>query len=517
MNSILHQFLLKHELSNLQVEFDDCYESHPNFPSLFALTDTFSLLYIENVAANVPKDQLDELPRCFLAYVSNGDKGNDIALIENLTDKVGVTFEGKNKKYFPIDEFKDLWNGVVIAIEPNNENNKVRPKSSFNKIVYLTIAVLGMFLVKQWNVFSFDATISFFLYLLGFVTSIFIIIEKLNQGTESVSKLCSFNENTSCDSVIKSAQTKINNWLDFSDLPILFFSIAIVAMLIDTSSYLILNIVSLLAIPLVIYSVWLQKVKLQKWCFLCLAVSLLLVLQAVLLIKTGFEFKNNISSLLIATVLTVALWFFIRDYLGKNIFLEKSNKELKRFKRNYKVFEMLQKPLNVARTSTKFSTIEIGSHGNPVTLSIALSPSCGHCHTAFEQALALYNSSPNKIKLAIFFNLNPENKNNIYLDVAKSIMQINFKNQKEAVEALSDWHIKKLNLADWMFKWEQINIDAEVIENLQSQYNWCQQNDFNYTPVKMINGKELPEQYNIEEMKYFISEIEEETKPLVLV
>lgn len=517
MNSVLQQFLSKHELSNLQMEFDDNYESHPNYPSLFALTDTFTLLNIENVAANVPKDQLDELPMCFLAYVSNGVNGNDIALIENLADKVGVTFEGKKKKYFSIDEFKGLWNGVVIAIEPNNDNNKFETKSSFSKIIYVTLALAGVFLVKQWSVFSLEGTISFSLYLIGFVISLLIILEKLNQGEESISKLCSFNESTSCDSVIKSTQTKINKWLDFSDLPILFFSIAISAMLIDTSSFLFLNAISLLSVPIVIYSVWLQKVKLQKWCVLCLAVSVLLVLQAGLLFKSGFEFQNNISSLIIATVLSTTLWFFIKDYLERNIFLERNNKELKRFKRNYKVFEMLQKPLLVPIITNKFSMVEIGNKINPVVLSIALSPSCGHCHTTFEEAINLYNASPDKIKVAIFYNLNPENNDNAYLDVAKAIMQVNLRNPNDVLEALSDWHIKRMTLSDWMFKWEQINVEAEVTENLQLQYNWCQQNDFNYTPVKIINGKELPEQYSIDEIKYFISEIEEEIKPLLLV
>lgn len=517
MNSVLQQFLSKHGLSNLQTEFDDNYESHPNYPSLFALTDTFTLLHIENVAANVPKDQLDELPMYFLAYVNNGVNGNDISLIENLGDKVGVTFEGKKKKYFSIDEFKNLWNGVVIAIEPNIDNNKFEPESSFSKIIYLTLTLVGVFLVKQWSVFSLEGTISFFLYLIGFVVSILIILEKLNQSEESISKLCSFNENTSCNSVIKSTQTKINKWIDFSDLPILFFSIAITAMLIDTSSFLVLNAMSLLSVPIVIYSLWLQKVKLRKWCVLCLAVSILLVLQAALLFKSGFEFQNNISSLIIATVLSTKLWFFIKDYLEKNIFLEKNNKELKRFKRNYKVFKMLQKPLLVPRIINKFSTVEIGTKLNPVVISIALSPSCGHCHTTFEEAINLYKASPDKIKLVILFNLNPENKDNDYLDVAKSIMQINLRNSNVVLEALSDWHIKRMTLSDWMFKWEQTNVEVEVIENLQLQYNWCQQNDFNYTPVKIINGKELPEQYNIAEIKYFISEIEEEIKPLVMV
>ena len=72
-----------------------------------------------------------------------------------------------------------------------------------------------------------------------------------------------------------------------------------------------------------------------------------------------------------------------------------------------------------------------------------------------------------------------------------------------------------MSLTDWLFKWEQIHIEDEIVEDIQSQYEWCLQNDFNYTPVKMINENEYPKEYDLEELKYFISEIEEETKPLI--
>lgn len=515
METILHQFLTKHQFSNLQNEFDDNFESHPNYPSLFAITDTFSLLQIDNVAANVPKDQLVQLPDCFLAYVSNEDKGNDLALIEKTNNNIRITFDEKKKIQISIEKFKEAWNGVIIAIEPN-EKIESKTNSSFQNITFLVLGVLGLFFIKQEFQFSLVASLSFFLYIIGFVVSIFIIQEKLNKGKEAVSKLCTFNANTSCDSVIKSAGAKINKWLDFSDLPILFFSIASITMLIDTTSYVVLNTLSLLSIPIVIYSVWLQKVKLQKWCMLCLTVSTLLILQASLLIYSGFEFLNNFSSLISATVLVTTLWFFIKKNLEKNADLEKNNKELKRFKRNYKIFELLQKPLKTPTRAAIFSTIEIGSRSNPIKVSLALSPSCGHCHTAFEQAMNLFNSNPENIQLSIFFNLNPENKGNPYLDVVKSMMQINQNDPEDVVEALSDWHIKKMSLADWLIKWEQIHIEDEIVEDIQSQYDWCLQNDFNYTPVKMINENEYPKEYDIEELKYFISEIEE-TKPLVMV
>lgn len=497
-------------------EFEDLLESHPNYPSLFAITDTYSLLGIDNVAANVPKDQLEELPTYFLGYVEEENKKLDLVLVQQKGNKVAITFEDKKEQILSVDAFKELWNGVIVVIE-QNVNNQNKTNSTLQKTVLVGLGLLGLFFFKQGFHFSLEATISFLLYSIGFLLSIFIIQEKLDRGQESISKLCTFNENTSCDSVIKSTGAKINKWLDFSDLPVLFFSIAIFAMLIDIASYSIINFLSFLSIPIVLYSVWLQKVKLEKWCILCLAISTLLILQATLLFRDRFEFKNSITTMVIAVAIIIPTWFFIKKYIENYINLEKNYKELKRFKRNYKIFDLLLKPLEMPTRGAIFSTIEIGKKINSVKVSLALSPSCGHCHTAFEQAIKLYNSNPEKIRLSIFFNLNPENKENPYLDIAKSVMQINKNNPENIIEALTDWHINRMNLSDWLFKWEQKEIDDEILEDLQSAYEWCIQNNFNYTPVKMINENEYPKEYDLEELKYFISEIREETKPLVMV
>ena len=508
MLKTISSYLLFTRYSKLKFEFKDNFESHPNFPSLFALTDTFTLLGIENVAAKIPKEKLEELPISFLAYVENGQKGADLALVFQINNKIEITFDEQKKQILTIEEFRNKWNGIVVVIEPN-ENKESKSNSSLQKTIMIAFGLIVLFFIKQGFQFSLIATLNYLLYTLGFIVSVFIIQEKLDKGQESVSKLCTFNENTSCDSVIKSSGAKINKWLDFSDLPILFFSIAILVTLFDTKLNVLINSLSLLSIPIVIYSFWLQKVKLRKWCVLCLAVSTILVLQSTLLFFLEVKIENRITNLIIAIIIAPTVWFLFKNYLEKNNDLEKNNKELKRFKRNYKVFELLQNPLKLPISSAQFSTIEIGSRWNAVRISLALSPSCSHCHTAFEQALNTYNTNREKVFLSFFFNLNIENNDNPYLNIAKNVMQIYKINPEQVIEALSDWHIKKMSIVDWLFKWEQFQIDDDVIENLQLQYEWCLQNEFNYTPVKMINESEYPKEYDLNELKYFISEIEE--------
>jgi hypothetical protein len=50
----------------------------------------------------------------------------------------------------------------------------------------------------------------------------------------------------------------------------------------------------------------------------------------------------------------------------------------------------------------------------------------------------------------------------------------------------------------------------KVNHQIHQQYNWCSENEFNYTPVKIINDKLFPKEYDINELKYFLNDFSEE-------
>lgn len=515
---VLEKFLKFHNFTRAISEFEDYYQSHPNFPSLFALTDTLSFLNIENVAARVEKNQLNELPESFLGYVSNDIQSVELALIRKHNELIEVTFEGKRTVKYSSDDFKVKWNGIVVAIEPNeDEEYFVQEGSTF--LSYLIIpGVVGLFWALSYPDLTFSSFASFLLYVSGGVLSFLIIREKMNSAQSGASKICSFGENTSCDSVIKSSKAEITSWMDFSDLPVLFFMISTFAMLIEPSSYLWINALSILALPVVIYSIWVQHFILKTWCTLCIGVSVVLLLQMLTVIGSSIEIFSREFSGLISACLIIPTWFFVRNYLTDNQSLSKKNNELIRFKRNYNVYQFLEKPLKVSSDRLISRGIELGNSQNPITMTLIVSPSCGHCHTAFEEALNMYQLNSSKIHLVIFYNLNPVNKNNPTLKIALNTLSLYAERPNDIVEVLSDWHIKKIGIGPWMEKWGRDNTDIQFENDVLNQYMWCEENGFNYTPVKIVNDCEMPKEYTLEEMKFFISEMEDlvNTEPLIV-
>lgn len=271
---------------------------------------------------------------------------------------------------------------------------------------------------------------------------------------------------------------------------------------------------SLFAVPAIVYSIWLQKFELKKWCVLCLAVSFVIVLQSVVFtLGNASWFNNDVTdyySFIFSTILLTSIWFSIKPILENKIKFEKETNELIRFKRNFNLFQFLSKDIEEYDDFEKLKGIEFGNKNAATQITLILSPSCGHCHIAFKDAYKLIQNHPEKTHLTILFNINPENEDNTYRIVAETLLALNEQDPQKAKEAIIDWHINRLDLENWKQKWSIESPHLLINKQLQNQYYWCLKNEFNYTPVKLINGNLFPEGYELKELKYFITNFSEE-------
>lgn len=513
MINLVNKYLISNFYLNTKEEFEESFLSHPNYPSVFAITDSLDMLSIENIAIKVPKEQLGELPNSFLA-IFNGV----LVLVVKHKNEIVVENEKGIKSNLTIDNFCKDWEGIIIAIEPNqtiSSEAKSNTKWLFYCIPIITLIALSI----GYNNYCFSCALQLFTSLIGVFISVLIVQEKFGMKNEIVSKFCNINPNTSCDSVIQSGKGKINKWMSFTDLPLLFFSINMVSILLNPAySSKLIGLLSIASFPVIAYSIWLQKFKINKWCLLCLLVSALLILQGLvgyyldqpLLTKAIF----NDFSYLFSIITCTSLWLLIKPELESKFKTESEVKELKKFKRSYTIFDFLSKKVLVNEGFEKLQGLQFGNPKSKIALTIILSPSCGHCHKAFEDAIFLVHKYPEKVFLNVLFNINPENNDNPYKPVVENLLAINYESPESIKEAITDWHIHKIGLELWTKKWRQKTISMKVNQQMQQQYDWCLENEFNYTPVKIVNRKLFPNEYNITELKYFLNDFSDEKESI---
>jgi len=513
MLKLVQKFLQINKYSEVKNEFKDLFLSHPNYPSLFAITDSLDLLSVENAAVRVSKEQIENLPSNFLAYFKD-----ELTLVERAKDFVRIDTIKKGIQKISYDNFLLDWNGVIVAIEPNNVVARENFKNEYKDVKYylpLLILIGFSFFYNTYNVFSLVFLIT---SVLGLIVSVFIVQEKLGFKTNIISKFCNLTTNTSCSSVIN-FDTNTNKWINFSDLPLVFFGSSFVSILLrPLDSAIFIGFLSLLAIPVIVTSIWVQKFEIQKWCVMCLIVSFLIFSQSVLWFASDlFTLSFNLANIfpfLFSLVLLTSTWLIVKPVV-KNILNSDNNvKELKKFKRNYSLLNFLSKKIPHPNGLEDLRGLHFGNRNAGIKLSIVLSPSCGHCHKTFQEAFDLVLRFPDKIFLNILFNVNPENVENPYKVVVERLLTINRATPGKIVEAISDWHIKKMGLKKWLKKWNTEPVSMMINQEIQKQYEWCSKNNFNYTPVKIVNDKLFPNEYELHELKYFLNDFVEEVAVL---
>jgi hypothetical protein len=65
MLQLIKLYLSKMQYASKIKDFEDAFNSHPNYPSLLAITDSLTFIGIENIAAKVPFQHIEKLPNIF--------------------------------------------------------------------------------------------------------------------------------------------------------------------------------------------------------------------------------------------------------------------------------------------------------------------------------------------------------------------------------------------------------------------------------------------------------------------
>jgi hypothetical protein len=500
MQNIINYYLTKNGYLDKVKLFNNNYLSHPNYPSLLAVTDSLSFIGLENIAAKVPFIHIEQLPNVFIIELDLENK--TLYILEKHNDGFNIIDENEKTRLISFSELEKIWTGVVLIIEENEQIQKTNPFKYFNLIALLILITIITIYSNECNVVQ---SIFLFISLIGVYVTFEIVKTYFQENNATESKFCAIKKEFSCNATIKSKNYAFSKYLEFVDLPVFFFSFAFFGLLFSIVSISTIGILSTFSIPIIAYSLYIQKKVLKKWCVLCLLISLLLIAYSFLFFYFEISSKLIIINEISWFISIVAIWFFIKKLLLNKEENKNKINSLLRFKRNEDVFNAISKDVIDSKTLETLPKLSIGNTNATNILTLFLSPSCPHCHTSFKQAIELIEMYPDIIKVEIAYNLNINNLENPYLDIAKMTMQL-YNQKKDYKQALVDWHIKRIEIEAWKRKWNLENDFLVENEQLDKQFLWCVANEFNYAPVKFFNGKLIPQVYEIDELFYFFKE-----------
>lgn len=520
-NSVIYQVAQLLKLNKIAFDKEELefqIQSHPSYPSLHAITGVLTHFNIDHLALVVPQTEevLDQLPTVFLSCMKIGED-QFFGIVVKKEDSLITYYDAKDKKEYATHEFLQHFTGIIVAVEKEETD---RPSAKNNKTTYLRTGLFaGLGFMLLGLLYQTQSTISTIGYgmmaLLGVFISVVIIKQQLGIETSIGNAFCSdTNTSKNCNTVLSSKGASLFG-IKLSDLSLLYFiglSCSIVTLSILHYAITPLYILSVIATPITLYSIYYQYAFAKAWCPLCL------VIVGVLIIQTGIGIYQvndivQINALLVIGIvytLTLLAWLFIEPLFLASKKLKKTTIDFTKFKRNFTLFETLltQAPKKQTRIDNT-SEIVFGNVNAPLSLVIVTSPFCGHCkpvHNLLEGILKKYHDL---VAITVRINANTDHKeSDIYKITSRLVELYHTEGQDQCMLAMHDIY-GEMNPNTWLSTWGACKQEELYHQTLANQQNWSSENGINFTPEILINGYSFPSEYAREDLKYFIEELSE--------
>ncbi len=501
-------------------ELDFQIQSHPSYPSLHAITGVLDHFNIENIAAEVPTDvqTLQQLPDSFIAQIST-DTGNDLVTVKKDTKKSTYTIISGDDSSKKLTEggFLTQFTGIIVAVEKTDDITTSKENKGLKNIVLfglISVIIIYMLINKGNSLINFAYS---FLALLGVFTSYSILQQELGESTAIGNAFCSgTNEKKDCDAVLNSKGAEIIKNHKLSDLSIIYFSSVLLA------SFLLSNlnplyIISFVALPVTLYSIYYQYKVVKSWCLLCLTIVGVLWLQAGLFFVEG-QFTTIVAELnLTDIILTVAsfisvytIWNFVKPMVKELRLLQKEKINFVKFKRNFNLFNsLLTKSPKLDTAITATNELIFGNKNASLEIITVTNPFCGHCKGVHEIVHDILNKYNDAVKIIIRFNVGTDDEENPGVKVATTLLELYNTGKIEDCKVALDDIYRDTNYDKWAAKWINKAHTTNPIEVLKAEKDWCTTNGINFTPEILINGKSFPKEYDRSDLIFFIEDLEE--------
>lgn len=510
----IFQYLQKEEIILSKSDFIFEFESHSEFPSMLAISDTLTFFEIKNAALKVSASEIIELPECFLTVLRDGESHPKYHFIEKIEEDYFCISEGGSSK-MSLLELQSRWLNVVLLAEKNNQQKKTESKNFFNALLATIIGIcISAFLFKS------DSRAAEKVFILlpaaGIVFSVISLKSLFEIKSSIVNRFCSSGASIDCDAVTASSKWRLFRTLDLSTLSIVFFTFQLLAffpflLLKQTNSYFsIQEILLFSSIPLILASVFYQKFTVRKWCPICLAIITILLFEISWIFHLDFQTNVNFEAVSLCALTGASLlllWNAIKRMLTKLKRLKESEIKSNRFQRNYHLFRSAL--LTQKKIQSPSESLILGNDDSPLDILLVLSLKCPHCQTAYtilKNQLNKYES----IKLNIIFKCDWENESENIRKVYLSLLSIYAsEGEYRFTKALDNWF--EISNADlWLKKYNVINFDIGHADLLKSHYSSCFHAKVTQTPSVYIMGYEYPNIYDIENIEFFINDLLED-------
>lgn len=488
------------------------FNEHPHKYNLLGVSKMLSEYNIENAATRIEDKEMNlfNIETPFVAPF-----GGDFVTIREVTaDNVRLTRNGKDISILP-QEFNKSWSGVVLLAEKNNtsielnykENKRAELLNIGQKcILGFLILITGLFAYVSNSLYHNPGlTLVLAINMIGMYIGYLLVQKQMHIHSTYADKICSLFQQSDCNSVLESKAAKFLGVIGWSEVGLGYFISNVFLVLFFPRLISYLALINIFALPYTVWSVWYQKFKAKQWCPLCLIVQILFWAMFAVNLIFGFIAVPVISAdtlLLIACIYGIPFLLINISVpkLSEGTKVEQIKQEINSIKANDEVFLSLLKQQPHYEVERSTSAILLGNPDADILVTILSNPHCGPCSRMHERVENIIEHTDNLCIQYIYSSfeedLNSSNKFMIAVYLNKRL--------KDVKEIYAEWFEKGKFSKEDFFSKHGVNIEDEAVEKeFRKHESWIAETGLRATPTILVNGYKLPDNYKIEDLRFF--------------
>lgn len=471
-----------------------------NFPSLASISDTLDEYNISNTSLKVELTKLKDIPTPFIANLNI--KGEEFALVSKI-DNENVYYVSSVKKIINIEAFKVKWTGIILYAEKSEKSNEPNLSENrrlqFLQLIKIPFAVFMICCVFRF-LFIYNLSFSstpFLLYIIskviGTIISILLLIQMVDLSNPFVKKICGTIRKGNCNHILESNAAKLFGVISWSEIGFVYFTGSLSIALFTPSIISLLGILSLIALPYTIFSIYYQWKVAKEWCLLCLFIQAIFWIEAILSL---FLISNNsllqltfkdVSIFLILFMLPISFWVIIKPFVKSFFDNKKLLGQLNKFKSDTTLFNTMLRLSEPIQIDEDFPVIVYGNSNAKLEITVVTNPLCKPCAETHKKIEKILKLNSDDIKVQTIFAAGQKEEEDRYIIAEKLISIYTNDDKKKAQDATNFWYDLS-NKSNALFDIEYpTKLNGNEKEILQKHFKWCRNNMIVFTPSIFVN------------------------------
>ncbi|OJV16203.1 MAG: hypothetical protein BGO21_00690 [Dyadobacter sp. 50-39] len=491
---------------------------HQEPTSLAAVSEILDEYQVDHIASRLSIEKLSTISVPCMVFLDI--QGGLFAPIERVSDDtVRWLSTEKGWQETSVPEFLQIWPGVTLitkpsakSIEVNYKNNKRDEVLNVLRYPFSGLIISCYLLLIVFNtVHTFDGPKEIHVYayiilnIIGSLMSGAVIASTLGTGHSYLRKLCSFNGQNTCMALTSSEGSKFLGIFSWAELGLFYFFGGILSCIASlvfqmNSLFVLTSALSFLTTPFIFYSLYFQGFRIRVWCRLCLATLLCFTLQIALTtqildhasIKIG---TRDASILFVCYSFLPVVWAIVAPYLKRSGEVQWLRREFNkmRFNRNY-----LRALFSTSGYRVPFfsdlTLIDAGKPESDHEILLITNPTCPACAQVHNEVRNVTERGKVKCRMLLIV---PNRSDQLAMNVVRIVLSLRIEDRANAID---NWFREgRFDAPGWQAKFavsKDMNSDAQI----EANNRWAEMANIQATPIILINGSELPHNYEIREL-----------------